>query len=85
MNIKAFQPEALMMKKSWFVVHAKPGREETVAMHLKHKGVETYLPKIETCTYKGLKKLKRPSPFFPIIFLPDAKGKTSLRFAGLAG
>jgi Transcription termination factor nusG. len=72
-------------QKLWFVVHTKPGQEETVAMHLKHKGIETYLPKIETCTYNGLKKLKRPSPFFPIIFLPGVKGKTSLRCVGPGG
>jgi transcriptional antiterminator RfaH len=52
-------------QKLWFVVHTKPGQEETVAMHLKHKGIETYLPKIETCTYNGLKKIKKTKSLFP--------------------
>jgi len=53
------------MKKSWFVVNTKPSQEETVAMHLKHKGIETYLPKLETYTYNGLKKIKKTKSLFP--------------------
>ena len=49
----------------WFVVHTKPGQEENVAMHLKRKGIETYLPKIETCAYNGLKKIKKTKSLFP--------------------
>ncbi len=53
------------MGKSWFVVHTKPSQEENVAMHLKRKGIETYLPKIETCVYNGLKKIKKTKSLFP--------------------
>ncbi len=53
------------MKKSWFVVNTKPLQEETVAMHLKHKGIETYAPEIETYTYNGLKKIKKTKSLFP--------------------
>jgi Transcription antiterminator len=53
------------MKKSWFVVHTKPSQEETVALHLKRKGIETYAPKLETYTYNGLKKIKKTKSLFP--------------------
>ena len=34
-------------------------------MHLKRKEIETYLPKIEAYTYKGLKKIKKTKSLFP--------------------
>ena len=34
-------------------------------MHLKHKEIETYVPKIETYTYIGLKKIKKTKSLFP--------------------
>ena len=64
-----------MMKKSWFVVNTKPGREENVAMHLKLKGITTYLPKIETCTYNGLKKIKKTKSLFPNYLFAECERK----------
>jgi len=65
MNPETFKPETLMRKKFWFVVHTKPLQEETVALHLKRKGIESYAPEIETYTYNGLKKIKKTKFLFP--------------------
>ncbi|WAC06795.1 MAG: hypothetical protein OS130_11110 [Thermodesulfobacteriota bacterium] len=65
MNPETFKPETLMMKKSWFVVYTKPGQEKAVALHLKRKGIETYVPEIETHIYNGLKKIKKTKSLFP--------------------
>jgi len=62
--IKASQSEQVIIR-SWFVVQTKPGQEQSVVMHLKHKGIETYAPKIETYRYDGLKKIKKTKALFP--------------------
>jgi len=75
MNLKAFQSEHATIKPPWFVVNTKTGQEETVTMHLKHKGIETYLPKIETYTYNGFKKIKKTKSLFPNYLFAECERK----------
>ena len=53
------------MKTFWFAVYTKPLQEEAVSLHLKRKGIETYLPKIEILRYNGLEKIKKTKSLFP--------------------
>jgi len=78
-------PEFIKPQKSWFVVHTKPGQEENVEKHIKRKGLETYLPKIETWTYNGLKKIKKTKSLFPNYFFTRCARKNVTRVCWIRG
>jgi transcriptional antiterminator RfaH len=49
-------------RKLWYTLHSKPNAEYRVASVLQQRGVQTYLPEIETPETSGRRKKK---PFFP--------------------
>jgi|GEM_PF-1961688 len=62
---KVSQIEPVSINSSWFIIRTKIRQEKNVALHLNRKGIETYLPEIETCTYRELKKIKTIKSLFP--------------------
>ena len=47
----------------WYVVHAKPRKEEFAQFNLKLKGVEVFLPQL--LLPQSSQKCQRPTPLFP--------------------
>lgn len=54
----------MLPQKHWFVVQTKPSQEEKVVFYLNQKGIHTYLPKTESCFFKGLVEYKKTKPLF---------------------
>ena len=63
------------IEKNWYVVETKPNQEEKVIFYLRQRGINTYLPKIKTYTYKGLKRYERIKPLFPGYIFTHCKRK----------
>jgi transcriptional antiterminator RfaH len=53
------------MIKRWFVVQTKSKHEDRSLFHLKNKGIETYLPKMEVMTFHARKRSMIRKPLFP--------------------
>ena len=53
------------MEKKWFVVQTKPKHENRSLFHLKNKGLETYLPKMEVMTFHARRRSMIQKPLFP--------------------
>jgi transcriptional antiterminator RfaH len=53
------------MEKRWFVVQTKPKHEDRSMFHLKNKGLETYLPKMEVITFHARRRSMIQKPLFP--------------------
>jgi transcriptional antiterminator RfaH len=69
------------LQKFWFVVHTKPRQEEAVAFYLKQKELEIYLPRMETYTYRGLKRFTVIKPLFPnYLFIRCERKKLPLAY-----
>ena len=49
----------------WFVVQANPREEERAQHFLEEKGFQTYLPRMETVTVRGLRSVTVQKPLFP--------------------
>ena len=46
-----------------------------MAIHLKRKGIGTYLPKIEACAYRGLRKIQKTKSLFPNYLFAECERK----------
>lgn len=54
-----------MSSKKWFVIHTRPKNEKKVYEQINGKGIEAYLPLIETIRYWSDRKKKLMVPLFP--------------------
>jgi transcriptional antiterminator RfaH len=48
----------------WFAVHTKPRSEDLAVVHLKTKGLEVFLPKIQVLRKRGSQKVALMEPLF---------------------
>jgi transcriptional antiterminator RfaH len=62
--LKNFYVRGEMIKR-WFVVQTKPMHEDRSLFHLKNKGLETYLPKMEVMTFHARRQSMIQKPLFP--------------------
>jgi transcription antitermination factor NusG len=53
------------LEKKWYVIHTKPKCEKKVCEQVERKGIETYLPLIDTIRYWSDRKKKVKVPLFP--------------------
>ena len=49
----------------WYLVHAKPGQENTAERHLRRQGYEVYLPLVSQPIRRGNRWQNRIGPLFP--------------------
>jgi transcription elongation factor/antiterminator RfaH len=50
-------------EKQWFVLYTKPEKEEYAELNLRHRGVDTFLPKL--CLPISVKRKRQVVPLFP--------------------
>jgi transcriptional antiterminator RfaH len=58
-------PRPLTPAFHWFVVQSNPREEERAQHFLEEKGFRTYLPCMETVSFRGSKSVARQKPLFP--------------------
>jgi len=51
--------------KNWFIVQTKPREEERALFHLRQKGIEVYLPRMEVMTFHAGRWNLVHKPLFP--------------------
>jgi transcriptional antiterminator RfaH len=53
------------MEKKWFVIQTKSKHEDRSFFHLRNKGIEVYLPKLEVITFHARRRSMIRKPLFP--------------------
>jgi len=53
------------MEKRWFVLQTKSKQEDRSLFHLRNKGIEAYLPKVEDMSFHARKRSIVQKPLFP--------------------